>query len=305
MAVVSVKAATSPIRPFGVAAYRKPAARGLVPPFLAIVVMTVLYVLEITTPTFVAALTVLMFLAGIPHGAAEHDAATGHARIPSLPYISLYMVVGTGLFLLFLVAPLPGAVGFIALSALHFSRAEYRRHRALGVFATVAAFLFSPERTADIIAGIAGDAVAPAVFMAAGAIAAAAALCVIVIELSRRPDPVGIARLAATILAFAILPPLTAMAVYFLILHSAKAYTDPVRAGQTPRDAVIAFSTIGGPAVLIGLLTMWVWTTGALSTAIVAAAALAFAMPHMMFDLTGHWAGGWRAAISRRRRRDI
>ncbi|MGB7406638.1 MAG: Brp/Blh family beta-carotene 15,15'-dioxygenase [Pacificimonas sp.] len=245
---------------------------------LAAILILALATLTTWVPGAVYPAALALFLFGTPHGAVMFRG--GRAVLPSVSYAGLYVGSAFGMAALFLVAPGMGLIGFFAISAIHFARAEADVHPAYGVFATFAAFLFSPERTADLIIAILGDGGLNGDWMLVGGGIAVTALLIALFAPETRRTLEAPSRLALTVAMFAFLHPLLAIALYFFALHSVKEYLDLARDGAL-RDAM----PYGIPAAVGGALLYALTANELLAVSTAALVALAFTLPHMFDEL--------------------
>ncbi len=252
----------------------------------AIFAALLLFLIVRSETAMVIPIVFVLFGLGLPHGAAISD-LDGHVRIPDARIVTVYIVSAAALLLLFMVSPAAGLISFLTVSAIHFGKAERAYAVPLGPLATFAAFLLRPGDTRVILAAIMPDGQTLTAILLAGQLAALGALFLLALRLAKERAKGSFLRAVAILFMFALLPPLMAMGLYFLMLHSVAAYRQPVLNGQSPVSAAAAFAVCGLPALVGAVLLTAGWLAGWVATPIIAAVAFAFALPHMLIDLAG------------------
>ena len=202
-------------------------------PLVAMAAIAALLVATVLLPqplAWVAALAAVILL-GVPHGALDGEVARPLLRprfgrawflVFSLPYLSLSAAV----LLAWRAAPEATLAAFLAASALHFGAEDAGPGRLLEALARgglpiALPVLLHPTAVARIfeVVTLAPMPVIPP-WLHAGALAWAlllpAACVVMLLEQRRR----ALTELAVLAFCFALLPPLTAFALYFVALHA-------------------------------------------------------------------------------------
>lgn len=259
----------------------------------------------------VCALVAIVAL-GVPHGALDGEAAWavlrprfGRAWFPvfAFPYLALSALV----LLAWHQAPGPTLAAFLLASAWHFGTEDSEAGSGLEVIVRgglpiAAPALAHPEATAAVFRTVAG---APLPQLTDWLWAAAMAWLALTVlwaghaALRRRGRVLAVPGLLAGM--FAVLPPLTAFAIYFVGVH-APAHTwalirSPVRAPRVrdERSAVVLALPITALTLLIGA-ALWPLYGGAAPDRLLALTIqglAALTLPHMLLD----------AALARRERR--
>ncbi len=261
----------------------------------------------------VCALAAIVVL-GVPHGALDGEAARavlrprfGRAWFPvfSLPYLALSALV----LLAWHGAPGPTLAAFLLASAWHFGTEEAGVGNGLDVIVRgglpiAMPTLAHPEATAAVFQTVAGTPLPQLpdwLWAAAMAWLALAAVWVGHAALRRRGRLLAVPGLLAVM--FAVLPPLTAFAIYFVGVH-APAHTaalirSPVRAPRVRdiRSATVLALPITALTLLIGA-ALWPLYGGAAPDRLLALTIqglAALTLPHMLLD----------AGLARRERRAL
>ena len=234
----------------------------------------VLWVLALASPTVGIIAGVALFLLGVPHGAVE--AYEGRRHVPGVFYTALYLAVGVGLFAWWMVAPLLALAGFLLLSAWHFARDEPRL-RAVGPWVVLGSGLVFPGETLAVFGAITGEAVpvSVAVFRTVAALSALA----LVVEAFRK-DALPYA--AVLIAIFALLPPVAAVALYFLGVHSFREMGLAAEEAGGWAKLLRRYAPFAVPALLGGGAVIALAALGHVPLAVAAGFAVAFAAPHML-----------------------
>ena len=234
----------------------------------------VLWVLALASPTVGIIAGVALFLLGVPHGAVE--AYEGRRHVPGVFYTALYLAVGVGLFAWWMVAPLFALAGFLLLSAWHFARDEPRL-RAVGPWVVLGSGLVFPGETLAVFEAITGEAVpmSVAVFRMVAAVSAFA----LVAEALRR-DALPYA--AVLIAIFTLLPPVAAVALYFLGVHSFREMGLAAEEAGGWTKLLLRYAPFAAPALLGGGAVIALAALGHVPLAVAAGLAVAFAAPHML-----------------------
>ena len=242
-----------------------------------------------------------MFVAGIPHGAIEYhwhqDERRRKARGPGPRFALVYLVVGMVCTALYSIAPVPGVIAFLVASMMHFGL-ESPDLKTSGLFVVAAPFLVHPDATLMLFDQLSGSAAFSTIdhngarifgllgFMALGMEAVARG--------QRGP------RVAFLVVTFLLLPPVQAVALYFLCLHSADALEEQwaMRARYWDAAACHAQTAIAALAVAGAVGLLGLTASGWLTVQTAAALAIGFTTPHLFNASVNH--NKLRAARPRR-----
>ncbi|TKD50121.1 Brp/Blh family beta-carotene 15,15'-dioxygenase [Sphingomonas baiyangensis] len=226
------------------------------------------------------ALGLLMFAAGMPHGAADDDGTT--IRRFGLPHAAAYVVAAGAVAAFMLAAPLTGLTLFFLLSAWHFAHSGQGpapRRWGIAMIAVAGSALWRPDETAAVLQTILGEPVPPwwlATLAAAGALGVVLALP----ALRTRPADATLWSALAAVLLF---HPVLAAGMVFLVAHAV-----PVQQRQIERYGVAAVCAAVSPttlaAVLGALALATLVATGMLALPVATALAFGMATPHMLGD---------------------
>ena len=253
-----------------------------------------------------AALVIVIAL-GVPHGALDGEIARPLLRphfgrawfmVFTIPYLSLSGAV----LVAWRLAPLATLAAFLAASMLHFGEEDAGPHRPLerlvrGGLPIALPTLLHPAVTAGVFAATALTPLPalPDWLVIAARVWLALALPMLALWLARRRWAV-LVEIAGLGLAFWLLPPLTAFALYFVGLHAprhmAALAADPVRGPRVDsmRAAICRSLPVTGLTVLLGAL-LWRWFPGPpvdRLLAITLQGLAALTLPHLLLD--------WRAS---------
>ena len=249
---------------------------------------------------------------GVPHGALDGEAARavlrprfGRAWFPvfAFPYLALSALV----LLAWHQVPGPTLAAFLLASAWHFGTEDAEAGNGLEVIVrgglpVAMPALTHPEATAAVFRTVAGAPLPQLpdwLWAAAMAWLALAAVWVGHAALRRRGRLLAVPGLLAGV--FAVLPPLTAFAIYFVGVHApthtAALIRNPVRAPRVrdERSAVLLALPITALTLLIGV-ALWPLYGGAVPDRLLALTLqglAALTLPHMLLD----------AALARHERR--
>ena len=251
-------------------------ARDLPPAQVAFVAWAglVLWVLALASPTVGVVAGVALFLLGVPHGAVE--AYGGRRHVPGLVYTALYLAVGVGLFAWWTVAPLFALAGFLLLSAWHFARDEPRL-RTVGPWVVLGSGLVFPAETLGVFEAITGEVVpvSTGLFRTAATVSALA----LMVEALRR-DALPYA--AVLVAIFVLLPPVAAVALYFLGVHSFREMGLAAEEAGGWGRLLRRYAPFAVPALLGGGAVLALAALGHFPLVVAAGVAVAFAAPHML-----------------------
>lgn len=253
----------------GEASRRRPASAGakLLPMASAFVALALVtsQALPREASWFVALAAVIVL--GVPHGALD-GAVAAHLLRPrygrawfgvfAVPYLGLSALV----LLAWRAAPMTTLVGFLALSILHFGEEDAGQGRPFELLVRGGApialpALLRPEETAEVFAVVARVSMPllPEWWIVAAWFWLALAVFWLLTHLRRWEVLVEVLILMA---AFRLLPPLTAFALYFIVLHAPRhmraLIRDPVRAPDidTLGRAVVAALPVFALTLLLG-----------------------------------------------------
>jgi Brp/Blh family beta-carotene 15,15'-monooxygenase len=256
--------------------------------------------------SWLAALAAVIVL-GVPHGALDGAVAAPLLRprygrlwfgLFALPYLGLSALV----LLAWQVAPLTTLAGFLALSVLHFGEEDAGPGRPVeallrGGLPIALPALLHPEATADIFAVVTRVPMAqlPAWWTAAAWLWLAATAIAVPFRLAARPPRRATLTELAGLAAAFWLPPLTAFALYFVVLHGPRhmraLVRDPVRAPgiDTMGRAVLAALPIFGLTLGLGAALWPLYASGSADpTATLLTLTLqmlsALTVPHVLLD---------------------
>ncbi|KQT46593.1 hypothetical protein ASG52_12800 [Methylobacterium sp. Leaf456] len=261
--------------------------------------------------SWLAALAAVIVL-GVPHGALDGAVAAPLLRprfgrlwfgIFALPYLGLSALV----LVAWQVVPLVTLAGFLALSVVHFGEEDAGPGRPVealvrGGLPIALPALLRPDETAQIFALVARVSMPqlPAWWGAAAWLWLALA---VVWLATHRPRRAVLAECAGLAVAFWLLPPLTAFALYFVGLHGPRhmrtLVRDPVRAPaiDTMGRAVLASLPIFALTLGLGAGLWPLYAPGSLGpTAALLTLTLqmlsALTVPHVLLD---RLASGWQS----------
>ena len=223
-----------------------------------------------------------LFLAGIPHGGVAYR---DRLEAPGLAFTLIYIAGAAIVFSAWWVAPVPTVAAFLALSAWHFSRAEGAL-RSAGAAVVLGGLLLRPDTTLACFALLAGQGAVEFgdATLALARVAGAAAFAWLGIESVR--GPASRARAAWLALVIIALPPVEAVAVYFLFFHALPEYRRGI-AQEGPARAVSLYARAGVPAVAGAIALGLGVVTGAVPIGIAGGLAVAVVVPHILDELAG------------------
>lgn len=240
------------------------------------------------SPTLAALLALALVLAGTPHGGG--DASDGRLRPPGLSFALAYLMRAVAVGALFLAAPVAGLLAFLLLSAWHFAAempGDAFVRAGHGLLPVGGGALFQGTATAGVFGAIANAPIPPAM-MAALAAAGAIGCAAWAVAVARRGMPAFDA--VVVVAAFALLPPVLAVAFYFGLVHGPAATGRMIDAhGLAATRRALTATGIAGMLAVTGLTVAW-WA-GLLPVWLVAAILVGFAVPHMIADVD---AAPWR-----------
>ncbi|MEN3971906.1 hypothetical protein WJS89_04430 [Sphingomicrobium sp. XHP0235] len=232
-------------------------------------------------PGWIAA---ILFGLGVFHGGLDREA--GRLVLPGAGYSAIYLLVAVAVFAVLLFDPAAGLAAFFALSVWHVARENEHRGTprpaaiAEALALVGASALLRPAETLALVEAIIGEGAVALVMLLSAA--GAGAILLSLWALATRPATAF--PLAASIAGYALLPPLVAISAAFFALHAYPRMAAIVaEAGWGAGVRLLAF----GSAAILGAAVLIVGTSlGWWSIALMAAAFLALATPHMLLDRT-------------------
>jgi len=231
-----------------------------------------------------------LFLLGVPHGAVERTNTHSEFRMPTLAYTALYLVFGILIFASWLISPLGTFFIFLLLSAIHFGQSEPDL-KLIGPWVVIGSCLAYPLKTLEIFSLLTDQDLVTVVSVDASRIIAGFAIIAVGTEFlwrSIRLQNVDRLRAIFLILAFLILPPVLAVAVYFFAFHGLGEFARTLKALSRNQNNMDPFEIFKfyGPATfpaMIGAIIMIFWVlNGDLPLHLAAGLAVAFIIPHML-----------------------
>lgn len=236
-------------------------------------------------PAISLGFALLMFVVGIPHGAVKYGRSKVNDRRefhgPGLTYSAHYLLLGLGAAALYMLAPAPTMITFLLLSALHFGL-EDPAFKSTGLFVVTASLLLYPDTTLGIFDTLSGTDIFSRLDPVSVRFVGLFGFAILISEmLARRRN---ILRASLIMAVFMFLPPVQAVALYFLFLHSLDGFQEQVRARRARARPIIPVSQIvtAGVAV-IGATGLIVLTLAEhLSVPFAAAIGVGFTIPHLV-----------------------
>ncbi len=221
----------------------------------------------------------VFFLLGTPHGGIE--TLDDRPAAPGLRFTGLYLRIGLGVFALWLAAPLPALIAFLAVSAWHFGRNDPAL-KSIGLTVVAGSLALWPSETLGIFSAISGvEGRPPDPLLAAAWLLGTTALILPLAEAVLKGRDLG--RAAWLVCVLLLLPPVLAVATYFLFLHAAHDYR---RAAQQvaydPKALWALYAPTGLPALIGGSGLVLLFAAGRLDPVWLGAAGAAVALPHLL-----------------------
>ena len=227
-------------------------------------------------------LGLVFFLFGLAHGAGDEQ--DGDIGPIGLLHAAAYLIIGGAVAGLFLIVPLCGVALFFGLSAWHFFRSERRfapySRVAIAGLAVGGSALFRPDETTAVLSFVTGSTI-PDLFSRVLAIVGATGASSGLIAVVKRSSGSGHAVVA--LLATAMLQPVLAVGLVFLIAHAIPVQERQINAYGAARVAravalPTALASVG--AIVIALAV----TNGLIEPYLAVALAFGMATPHMLTE---------------------
>ncbi len=203
-------------------------------------------------------------LFGVPHGAVDHLVARDHLRPIAgrawfLVFSPVYLGLAGAVLALWFLAPVLALVLFLAVSILHFGLEDAGSGAPLAAFARgglpiALPVLLHPAETARFFALLGAADGIPAVVQLSAWVWLPCALLYgrrLAADAGRRHDLIEV---VALIFVFIILPPLPAVAFYFVVAHSTR-HAAGLAARHDPIDAARGFGWASRACLPLTLMT--------------------------------------------------
>jgi len=250
-----------------------------------------------------------LFLMGIPHGAIETQEKISH--VPGLHYTFLYLIFGILVFCSWLISPHYTLALFLILSAFHFGQSEkhypliglwvvsgsmlFYPTETLGIFSYLTgeelnarsllmvvsgSMLFYPTETLGIFSYLTGEELNARSLLMVGRLVAVTVVTILIIQIStRRKEKIRALILIALI---ALLPPVSAVAVYFFIFHSLGEMAKTAdQHNRMPMQILKLYTPAGIPALIGGVIGLYFFSGNLISLFVLSGLAVSFIVPHM------------------------
>ena len=218
-----------------------------------------------------------LFLMGIPHGAIETQEKISH--VPGLHYTFLYLIFGILVFCSWLISPHYTLALFLILSAFHFGQSE-KHYPLIGLWVVSGSMLFYPTETLGIFSYLTGEELNARSLLMVGRLVAVTVVTILIIQIStRRKEKMRALILIALI---ALLPPVSAVAVYFFIFHSLGEMAKTVdQHNRMPMQILKLYTPAGIPALIGGVIGLYFFSGNLISLFVLSGLAVSFIVPHM------------------------
>jgi len=218
-----------------------------------------------------------LFLMGIPHGAIETQEKISH--VPGLHYTFLYLIFGILVFCSWLISPHYTLALFLILSAFHFGQSE-KHYPLIGLWVVSGSMLFYPTETLGIFSYLTGEELNARSLLMVGRLVAVTVVTILIIQIStRRKEKIRALILIALI---ALLPPVSAVAVYFFIFHSLGEMAKTVdQHNRMPMQILKLYTPAGIPALIGGVIGLYFFSGNLISLFVLSGLAVSFIVPHM------------------------
>ena len=218
-----------------------------------------------------------LFLMGIPHGAIETQEKISH--VPGLHYTFLYLIFGILVFCSWLISPHYTLALFLILSAFHFGQSE-KHYPLIGLWVVSGSMLFYPTETLGIFSYLTGEELNARSLLIVGRLVAVTVVTILIIQIStRRKEKIRALILIALI---ALLPPVSAVAVYFFIFHSLGEMAKTAdQHNRMPMQILKLYTPAGIPALIGGVIGLYFFSGNLISLFVLSGLAVSFIVPHM------------------------
>ena len=218
-----------------------------------------------------------LFLMGIPHGAIETQEKISH--VPGLHYTFLYLIFGILVFCSWLISPHYTLALFLILSAFHFGQSE-KHYPLIGLWVVSGSMLFYPTETLGIFSYLTGEELNARSLLMVGRLVAVTVVTILIIQIStRRKEKMRALILIALI---ALLPPVSAVAVYFFIFHSLGEMAKTAdQHNRMPMQILKLYTPAGIPALIGGVIGLYFFSWNLISLFVLSGLAVSFIVPHM------------------------
>ena len=218
-----------------------------------------------------------LFLMGIPHGAIETQEKISH--VPGLHYTFLYLIFGILVFCSWLISPHYTLALFLILSAFHFGQSE-KHYPLIGLWVVSGSMLFYPTETLGIFSYLTGEELNARSLLMVGRLVAVTVVTILIIQIStRRKEKIRALILIALI---ALLPPVSAVAVYFFIFHSLGEMAKTAdQHNRMPMQILKLYTPAGIPALIGGVIGLYFFSGNLISLFVLSGLAVSFIVPHM------------------------
>ena len=218
-----------------------------------------------------------LFLMGIPHGAIETQEKISH--VPGLHYTFLYLIFGILVFCSWLISPHYTLALFLILSAFHFGQSE-KHYPLIGLWVVSGSMLFYPTETLGIFSYLTGEELNARSLLMVGRLVAVTVVTTLIIQIStRRKEKIRALILIALI---ALLPPVSAVAVYFFIFHSLGEMAKTAdQHNRMPMQILKLYTPAGIPALIGGVIGLYFFSGNLISLFVLSGLAVSFIVPHM------------------------
>ena len=214
---------------------------------------------------------------GIPHGAIETQEKISH--VPGLHYTFLYLIFGILVFCSWLISPHYTLALFLILSAFHFGQSE-KHYPLIGLWVVSGSMLFYPTETLGIFSYLTGEELNARSLLMVGRLVAVTVVTILIIQIStRRKEKMRALILIALI---ALLPPVSAVAVYFFIFHSLGEMAKTAdQHNRMPMQILKLYTPAGIPALIGGVIGLYFFSGNLISLFVLSGLAVSFIVPHM------------------------
>lgn len=246
---------------------------------LTLIAIGVQWELALSLPAQIAIMTAVVALLGVPHGALDDllalpylPARWGLVRLPA--FIGAYLSVAALVIGVWMLAPVPSLMAFLALSVIHFGSgdvppdtegaAKLNSVASRGFLPILLPPLLHPAPVAEIFGWLVGGPIAAASVSQVALVVLPFAFVTWAAEVWRMIGSRGgifearseLSELGVLALLFALTPPLFSFAIYFGFWHSARHILEiaarlPQKQNQ---NTVVTFVTLAAPLTVATLL---------------------------------------------------